>query len=488
MSFFDSHSTIEMNSTSAAGQLRPVAVITAAQIVGMILFTILAPRMMGPDLFGQFAVILSVLGLGQAACNIGGRFVFGRFIPEYASRGETEQVRAVFMHVLASRLVLLLIAAPVMFAFLRRLLPDASTVTLLASTTGFLAMMAGAPMYNVFFGLNRLALSMAKEPFSQYLLLVFLVALGGITSLERASFALLLTQTVVLGAGMLLSWRLFTLDRSAFHLPSLWQHVQFGLAVFSASLLLRIPWRLGESALALQGVPSSEIAFFSVAISVTTAFTRVVGSATTLLVPSLSLRQVSGDREGRDKSLGTALRYLTVAAGLFVLTVLVLAPTAVPLLLGSEYLGVLPNLYIVALAALPAPLIRSALSLAVVRSRLKLNFLLGGVAIVVFVLAALVLVPAYASRGASVSLVLAIVSAGIVAALQMRRSSVLVEARLGRHLLIGAVAGCFILLAGPSPIVASVATVLYLVFLNVLAVIRWHELRQLVFARGPLRR
>jgi len=470
---------LRMNPASLLAQLRHVALFKAAQLLGMALFTIAAPRLMGPELYGRFAVILSFTMLWMASSNLGARFVFGRFIPEYATLGETARVRGLFMQMLVLRLVVVAAVAPFFYLFLRRVLPEASTTTLLAAMGSLFAMTTGAAMFAVFYGLNQLGASMGREAFSRYALLGLLFLFGAGSSLERASLALLVTQTAGLAVGAWLCRDLFTLDRSESRMPAVLGHLRFGVVVFGANLLLRLPWRLGESALALGGVEPAEIAFFSIALSAPVAFTRLIGETTTLQIPTLSLRQAAGDASGRDRSLGLALKYLTGAGVLFVLTAYALGPWAVRTFWGEQFLGVVPNLLLVAPTALGVPYVRTALSLAVVETRLARNLQLGLVAVGAFVAAAAALVPSFGSRGASAALVAAIGAAAVAASFQMRATGVLAAARAGRHLAAAAAAGALLAAAGGSPLAAVAAAVVYGALLFALGVVRRAELAAL---------
>jgi O-antigen/teichoic acid export membrane protein len=313
-------------------------------------------------------------------------------------------------------------------------------------------------------------------------MLGLLLAVGAAASLERAALAVLLTHLVVLAIGIVLCRRLFSFERSAFDLPSVLVHARFGLTVFGANLLLRLPWRLGETALALGGVEAAQIAFFNVALSATAAFTQLLGSATTLQIPSLSLREAAGDLDGRDRGLGVSLRYLTVSACLFVLVIFAAAPLLVRTLLGEAYLGVLPNLSIVALSALAAPLIRTSLARAVVGIRLLRTAVLGVVAVASFAVAGAVLIPRQGAEGASIALVVANFAAAAVAIHQIRGTGVLHHARMLRQLLAAALPAALLLIAGHGPIQATAAAALYLLAVSALRLIDWRDLRRIATA------
>ena len=469
------------------GQLPEIALFKLVELLSLGLFSVLAPRYLGAELFGRFAVILSLTALWMTTSNFGAKYVFGRFVPEYAASGAGERVRALFAHMVGSRFVLAALAVPLLVLFLRRALPEASTATLLMSGAAFVAMTLGAPMFAIFYGLNRLGTSMGREAFGRPALLVLLFAFGAASGLERASAALFVTHATALAIGVYLCRGLFALERTAFDAHLLFHHLRFGLAVFAANLLLRAPWRLGESALALADVARSEIAFFNIALSAAVAFTHLLGGATTLQIPSLGVKQAAGDHDGRDRSLGLALKHLNILGVLFVLGTFACGPWAVRTLWGPEFLGVIPNLLLVAPAVLTQPYVRTALSLAVVESRLRRNLVLGAVAVGVFAAAALLLVPRFASLGATAALLASSFATALVAVRQLRRSGVLAAARSARHLAAAAAPAGVLALTGGAPWGALVAAPLYLALLAALGVVTRQELRALADAASSLR-
>jgi hypothetical protein len=53
------------------------------EYVGLFLFLVLIPRTMGAKLYGDFAIMLSILGVFILSNALGGLPIFGRFIPEF---------------------------------------------------------------------------------------------------------------------------------------------------------------------------------------------------------------------------------------------------------------------------------------------------------------------------------------------------------------------------------------------------------------------
>ncbi len=470
------------------GQLRPIAFYKTVEIAGLGLFSVLLPRYLGPELFGRFAVVLSLTALWTITSSLGASYIFGRFVPEYAISGATHRVRALFMHVIGSRLLLVAVGAPLFDLVLRRALPEASPLALALATAAFAAMTLASALFSVFFGYNQLGASMGREAFGRFALLGALFAFGASAGLERANGALLLIHAAGAVVGVYLCRGLFVFDRSILDWRPALFHLRFGLALFAADLLLRAPWRLGEGALALAGVARPEIAYFNIALSAAAAFGRLLESVATLQIPELGLKHAAGEGSHRDRSLGVALKLLLVASVLFVLAVFVAGPWAVRHLWGERFLGVVPNLLLVAPATLALPFVRTMLALAVVESRLLRNFELGLAGLAVFVPAAWLLVPRYGGLGATGALLAASFASGLAAILRLRSTGVLAAARSGRHLLAAGAAAGVLLLTRGTPFGAIAAGLAYGTLVLALGIVRRGELallaRQILGHRG----
>jgi O-antigen/teichoic acid export membrane protein len=436
---------------------------------------VLLPRYLGPELFGRFAVVLSLAMVGMMASNLGAVYVYGRFVPEYAASGDADRVRTLFMHVFGSRFLLVALGAPCYWLALRRALPGVSPLVLGLGMTAFAAMTLSASLFSVFYGFNQLAASMAREAFGRFALLGALFLAGASAGLERAVAALAAAHLAACLTGLWLCRGLFRFDRAVLDRRAAAVHLRFGLSLFASNLLLRLPWRLAEGALAFAGVAPAQIAFFDIALSAAAAVGRLLESLAALQLPELSLKQTAGEGASRDRSLGVALKFLVAASVLFVLVTFAAGPWVVRHLWGERYLGILPSLLLVAPTTLAMPFVRAALSLAVVEQRLLRSFELGAVALVVWLPAMALLVPRAGAPGAMGALLAASVASGVAAILHLRPTGVLAAARSGCHLLAVAAAGGVLLLAGGTPAGAVAAILLYGTLLVAFGVVRRDE-------------
>ena len=85
------------------GQTKVIAIWKLIEYVGLVLFIVIVPRTMGPDLYGLFAVFLSFIGVFTMASGLGALSMFGRFIPQYEAQGEKAKTQAFFVQLFCAR-------------------------------------------------------------------------------------------------------------------------------------------------------------------------------------------------------------------------------------------------------------------------------------------------------------------------------------------------------------------------------------------------
>jgi len=77
----------------AGRKSREVMIWKLVEYGGLILYTAVIPRQMGPELYGRFAALLSFISLLSMGSALGAQASFARFIPEYETRGEPERTK-----------------------------------------------------------------------------------------------------------------------------------------------------------------------------------------------------------------------------------------------------------------------------------------------------------------------------------------------------------------------------------------------------------
>jgi stage V sporulation protein B len=472
-----------VTAASAGGQTRDVLGLKVVEYAGLAAFTVVVPRLMGPDRYGSFAAVMGMVGLLTMLAGIGAQATLGRFVPEYAGTGRADRVRQLFMQVLSARFGAALVLSVALLLGMARLLPEATaTVALLAAGT-VLAGSLSLACFQLFYGLNRMRQWLVRDALVRPVVVGLMVAAGGFAALDRAVASLLAAEALFLALGLFWARGFLSLERWEGGRRTFDEHLRFGLYFFGANLLLMAVWRGGEVTVVLLSSQRAEVGFFNIANAVGMAFGALIGQLATMLVPSISSLHVAGERHRAEAWLGYSLKYLTIATFCFVLVVDAVGEWAVGLLLGDAYRPVVPNLKVLMIGLLPLALVRTAVNQAILEKRPARAALVAGAGLVVFVGLAAWLVPRSGGLGASFAVAGAVAAAGLVAYRQFALGNVLGVARFWRVVLPGVPALALTALPGlPGALTGPAALVLYGLLLRAARAVTGDELQRLARA------
>ena len=424
--------------TLVISNARVVMLWKVVEYTGLALFIIIVPRLMGPKLYGSFAVLFSLIGLLSMASGLGMQNTFGRFVPEYEALGDRSKTRALFTQIFCIRALFAGFLGLLAFLFfLPRLLPEATSLTLAVGTGGFLFGVLALTCYQLFFGLNLLGRWLIKDALIIPILIILLIALSERLNLERAAFALLVTQLGILLFGLFLARSFFTFDRSILNFSFIFSHLRFSLLFFAANLSLMVVFRGGEVIVKLFSGQSTEVAFFNIANSVAIACYGLIGQFIVMIRPSLTTLHVSKEEEKKVYLMGYTLKYLTIASFLLIFTVHILGVWGIERILGEQYLPVVNNLKVIIFGLIPVAIIRTGGSLAMLHKHAHKFIPVTVGALVIFILTAVFLVPRSGSHGASIAMVLALGSAAAITFYQFSLVKVLEVALFWRQIFVG---------------------------------------------------
>jgi O-antigen/teichoic acid export membrane protein len=465
---------------SVGAQGRAVLLWKIAEYGGLVAFTALLPPMMGPRLYGRFAAMFSAIGLLTMAAALGTQATFGRFVPEFETRGEHHRTKGLFTQLFALRIAVVLPLAVLLALLLHRIIPGATPGIAVYGAAAFASVAVAMVCYQLLYGLNRLGRSLTHDGLIKIAILALVPVLGAAASLERAALALLLAEAAFLLLGLAWTARYFTTGAAARDWSQLPAKLRYGLSFFLANVLLFSVWRGGELAVMILSGRSREVAFYSVANAVALAFAALLGQLGSLLVPSLTTFHVARQFDSLESWLSQALKYLTISALVFLFAVYAAGDWLVRTFLGEAYLPVVVNLKILGWGLVPLGLVRIGMATALLHMEARKAVVMGAVGLVTFLVAAEIMVPHWGSHGAAVAAVLASAVTGLVAALLFELAPLMRTARYGRLLAAGA-AG---LLVFALPIrgatvtsLASAAVFLALVF--IVGVVSADEVRRL---------
>ncbi|MCP9484294.1 MAG: hypothetical protein MSC30_00370 [Gaiellaceae bacterium MAG52_C11] len=388
----------------------------ALEGVTLVLLITLVPRLLGPAGYGSFAVALSIVTLGSAAAALGGPTWMSRFVPTVAAADRPALARALAFRSARWRLGVCTLAALVATA-LSLADPDRfGVLTCLFVVLALVLDVAATLVYQVSLALGGVALWSLRYPIQNGVLVIGVPALYAGFGSDGALAGIALSSGCVLALGLLavVSPLRGTARTSPLPPGAAW----FALIYGASGLFVQVLHRGGVVAVAVLAGSQVEAGFAAVSIGVALALTYVVWQAFTVDLPRLSASGEAGERA--DASI-RRLAWLALALVVPVATAAAIAlDRLVPALAGERYRGVGASLG-PALAVVPlAPLTSAATQVSALRLRPLPRLLATAVGALVFLAAAVALVPGHAAAGAATALLLGTCALAAVGAAAFR--------------------------------------------------------------------
>lgn len=160
--------SVEQRSAADPGmwRVRAVLVWKILEYVGLGIFVVAAPRLMGPEGFGRFAVLLSLVNLMMMGSALGAQATFARFVPQFVALEQGNRTRALFTQLFLLRGLAALIMGSAFLAFFPRMLDGTSMLTAAFGAAALLVGALGTTAYQLCYGLNELGRWLTRDAFS----------------------------------------------------------------------------------------------------------------------------------------------------------------------------------------------------------------------------------------------------------------------------------------------------------------------------------
>jgi O-antigen/teichoic acid export membrane protein len=371
------------------------------EAVMLVLLITVVPRLLGPSDYGTFAVALSVVTLGSAASALGGPTPLSRFVPMVDPRERPGLARELALRSAKWRAGVCAVAAA---GGLGLWLSDPGRFRLLPTALVVLALVldvAATLVYQVGLALGGVALWSLRYPLQTGVLVAAVPALQHSFGSDGALAGIVVASAVVLAVGVVPVVSPLLGVRSSAGLPQ--GAVRFALVYGASGFFVQLLHRGGVLAVAVLAGSQVEAGFTALSIGIALGLTYAVWQVFTLELPRLA---AGGAGATQDNSVRT-LAWLALWV---VVPITALAAAAldrlVPALAGERYRGVEASLG-PALAIVPlAPLASAAAQAAALSLRPLVRLAASSAGALVFVVAALLLVPDHGSAGATTALLI----------------------------------------------------------------------------------
>lgn len=382
-------------------------------VLNVVLFAALIPRLMGPQIYGQFTLLTSLALWIANGSALGITPIMGRYVPEFLIHNDKPGLLAFVGQMAASRLLLGAIGAAFYFSLTVFWLQELDWVILLFMGLSVFFNIISIFVFSLFLGLNQASNWVMYETLKCWGSLILVLAAVPLWGLKGACLGLALTDFMVLGVGLL--WGKEYLGRT-FAWPDLSYlapYFRFGLLFFAADIILSTLQYSGASLIKLITWDYSQVSYFGLAYQgyiMAAAFLNQFAMAFAPLLAGLLARR---ETQALQQWVEQLLKWEAIGSVLMAFAALFLADPVIPMLLGEDFRPVALNLVLMTLSLLTQSVVSVGMVLAIVRERPGVTLGASALRLISFLLAGGVLVYWRGSLGASLAV---IVGAGLQAA------------------------------------------------------------------------
>lgn len=338
-------------------------------LAGGFVYAAFVPRTMGPQAYGQFALVTSLAVWFELASGLGIGQVIARETPAFRARRDSIGLQGFFGSLLTLRAASGTVAAAAFFVLTRLWLKEIDPLVLAAVAATVVIQSLGGTLYSFFLGLDQAARWGANDVLSRWVPIAFLIYGFTAGGLPGACLGLLAGEAVV--AGIALWWARPHLSLSG--LGARWEglapHVRFALGFYASTVILAFFQRSGEPIVRIFSGDYVQVGYFGLAYAAYSAAEAVIPQVTMAFAPFLAALQLKGDPERVARWAERLARWLgalgiAAAAGAFLI-----GEDLVPAIFGEEFRPVAIYLAPLALSLLPQGIGAVARMLAVVYDR-----------------------------------------------------------------------------------------------------------------------
>jgi O-antigen/teichoic acid export membrane protein len=324
----------------------------ASHIVTAVLFAAIVPRLMGPGIYGRFALITSVSMWFAMLSGMSSVQVMTRFVPQLTVKGDTEGLQKLFSNLLLVRLANGMAAAGLYFLLTTILFPELDLTALAIVACAVFFRTGGKLLFAFFLGLNQAARWGMGETVNRWVALILMIPGIYFAGLRGACLALMLTELAVLLIGISWAWPHLASSKLRFDREYIAPYLRFGFFFFGGSAVLSVSQHSGEMLVRVASGDYVQVGYFGLAYRIYFMAAVTIWHFTMAFGPLFTTLLTEGQTEELRGWVERLLKWMAVGGVFAVLSVILLGDDLVPLAFGAQYRPVARNLVPLMLALL----------------------------------------------------------------------------------------------------------------------------------------
>jgi O-antigen/teichoic acid export membrane protein len=325
----------------------------AVHVVIAALFALLVPRLMGPEIFGKYALFTSVSMWFGLLSGLGAVSLMTRQVPQFVASGDLAGLKKLITNLLALRVSTGALTGAAYFLFVALALGEGNWAAIACIAGAVLTRTVANLCFSLFLGLNQAARWGLGELLRRGLILAGVLVGYPAAGLTGACAGFLAANVIVLVIGLFGARDYLVpaaLDLRRMYLAP---YLRTGTSFAAGNLLLTLAQQSGETVVRLATASYAQVGFYGAAHSIYTTGAHALWQAAISFGPMLVGLGAAGRIDAVGLWLARLLKTMCVAATAASLTAVFLAADLVPLVLGREFGAVTAVVLPLAFALLP---------------------------------------------------------------------------------------------------------------------------------------
>ncbi len=308
------------------------------------LIAFVIPRLMGPAIYGHYVLIASLSLLFMLASTLGFMPVLGRYVPQFIKNGDRQALRLFFSNLFLIRLCSAALCAGGFLLFTTSWLIDIDPLILQLAAVAMFCRSLSHFTFNLFLGLDQANRWGIGDIIRRFLSLVLVAGGFWLGELQGAMVAWLVIEVLVLGLGIWWVRDTFTWPDLLRQPHAMTPYLRFGLVFFVSNLLLSAFERSGETLVRMIAQDYVQVGYFGLAYNIYLAVGIALPEFALAFAPWLTVRKLEGQTTIIRLWTERLLKWMTIGSIIIIFATLLLAESAVPVILGHEYTPVVAYL------------------------------------------------------------------------------------------------------------------------------------------------
>ncbi len=327
--------------------VRNVSILIAQRgvhVLSGLLFAAIVPRLMGPETYGQYALITSLALWFVLFSGLGFTHVLSRYVPQLTLQPEKVSLQKLFGNLCVIRFLSGTLASGLYLIVALHWLHELNTWVLIIIAGTIVLRALVHLFFSLFLGLNQAARWGMGDILRRWLLLILLVPGFYLGGLVGASLGILMTELLLFCLGLwwvrsFLSWSNLRL-----HLYDVAHYLRFGFLFFVSTLLSTAFQYSGEALVQALSGDYVQVGYFRLAYDVYLSIASALPHFTLAFAPLLTTFLIRKQMDELQKWIAYLLKCLVIIGILMFFGTLLLGDNLVPLILGAHYQPVALNL------------------------------------------------------------------------------------------------------------------------------------------------